>query len=41
MDKALPLIRSEDIKTINIIRIPLQVSVYFVASFLLRKEAVF
>jgi hypothetical protein len=39
--KALPHARNEDMGTIDIIRIPLQVGVRFVANLLLRKEAVF
>lgn len=40
-DKALPLARSEDMGTIDVIRIPLQVGVHFVANLLLREEAAF
>jgi len=40
-DKALPLARSEDMGTINVIRIPLQVGVHFVANLLLREEAAY
>ncbi|TVY38476.1 hypothetical protein LOCC1_G006448 [Lachnellula occidentalis] len=40
-DKALPLARSEDMGTIDVIRIPLQVGVQFVANLLLREEAAF
>ena len=40
-DKALPLARSEDIGTIDVIRIPLQVGVHFVANLLLREEGAF
>jgi hypothetical protein len=40
-DKALPLARNEDMGIIDIIRIPLQVGVRFVANLLLREEAAF
>ena len=40
-DKTLPLARSEDMGTIDVIRIPLQVGVHFVANLLLREEAAF
>jgi hypothetical protein len=40
-DKALPLARSENMGTIDIIRVPLQVGVYFVANLVLREEAAF
>ncbi|RFU35947.1 hypothetical protein B7463_g411, partial [Scytalidium lignicola] len=40
-DKALPLARNEDIGTIDVIRIPLQIGVRFVANLLLREEAAF
>jgi hypothetical protein len=40
-DKALPLARNEDMGTIDVIRVPLQVGVHFVASLLLREEAAF
>lgn len=40
-DKALPLVRSEDMGTIDVIRIPLQVGVHFVANLLLYEEAAF
>ncbi len=39
--KALPLTRSEDMGIIDIIRVPLQVGVRFVANLLLREEAAF
>ncbi|EPE30150.1 hypothetical protein GLAREA_12873 [Glarea lozoyensis ATCC 20868] len=38
-DKALPLARSEDMGTIDVIRVPLQVGVHFVAHLLLCEEA--
>lgn len=40
-DKALPLARSEDMGTIDVIRVPFQTGVRFVASILLREEAAF
>ncbi|RDL38292.1 Uncharacterized protein BP5553_02632 [Venustampulla echinocandica] len=40
-DKALPLARSEDMGAIDVIRVPLQVGVHFVANLLLREEAAF
>ena len=40
-DKAFPLARSENMGTIDIIRVPLQVGVHFVANLLLREEAAF
>jgi hypothetical protein len=39
--KALPLARSEDMGTINIIRVPLPVGIHSVANLLLREEAAF
>ncbi|KAH8801512.1 hypothetical protein F5884DRAFT_862206 [Xylogone sp. PMI_703] len=41
MDKCLPLARSEDMGVHDVIRVPLQVGVHFVASLLLREEAAF
>ncbi len=40
-DKALPLARSEDMGTIDVIRIHLQVGVHFMANLLLREEVAF
>jgi hypothetical protein len=38
-DKELPLARSENMGTIDVVRVPLQVGVHFVANLLLREEA--
>lgn len=40
-DKALPLARSEDMGTTDVIRVPLKLGVHFVASLLLREDAAF
>ncbi len=40
-EKALPLARNEKMGTVDVIRVPLQVGVHFVAKLLLREEAAF
>ncbi|KAH8665147.1 hypothetical protein BGZ60DRAFT_540508 [Tricladium varicosporioides] len=40
-NKALPLAKSENMGTVDVIRIPLQVGVHFVANLILREEAAF